>query len=177
MAIKNFIKKDTYSIIPNVSISKTNVSFNLVVYENESKNNVMLILNYSLGNQDKVFKIDKYVNSLSDFKEDEGIIFLFSDNTNEKQGFHEFTRKSVKGEKNSYSFIRESLHKESPKLIQIKDKVYEYDSSINKYFEKKDLKNTSIHFENYFPIMDKNHFELAYNYLMSLPEFENCEKA
>jgi hypothetical protein len=43
MAIKNFIKKDTYSIIPNVSISKTNVSFNLVVYENESKNNVMFI--------------------------------------------------------------------------------------------------------------------------------------
>ena len=175
MAIKNFIKKNTYSSIASVNLSKTAVSIQLDVYEDDSKEVKLMSLSYELAKEFPVQDVKSYVKDLSEYKEDEGIIFLFS-NTGDKQGYHEFTKKSVKGEKNSFSFIRESLHKESPRFVKIKDVVYEYDSANNKYEKAKNLKGTTTYFDNYFPIGDKNHFELAYNYLISLPEFENCEK-
>ena len=175
MAIKNFLKKDTYSVISNVSINRDNVNITLDIYEDESKKNKITVLNYSLNKGEIDEKIESFVKDLSEFKEDEGMVFLMN-SKEDKQGFHEFTKKSVKGEKNSFPFIRESLHKNTPQYVMIKGKVYEYFHDDNQYKEKTDLRGTSVYFENYFPIIDKNHFELAYNYLMSLPEFQSCEK-
>lgn len=174
MAIKNFLKNNTYSVISNLKISKSDVSITLDIYEDESKSIKLTTLNYFLDNGAKVENIEFFVKDLSEFKGDEGLVFLL--NNNEKQGFYEFTKKFVKGEKNSFSFIRESLHKYTPQYIKIKGKVYEYFYEDNQYKEKIDLRGTSVYFENYFPLTDKNHFELGYNYLMSLPEFESCEK-
>jgi len=126
MAIKNFIKKGTYSSISNLNVAKDKVDIQLTVYEDDSKENKFMAMQYSVDKTFPVVNIDKYVDDLSKFTEAEGLIFLFSNNKNEKQGFHEFTQRSVKGEKNSYNILRESSHKESPRFVKIKDVVYEY---------------------------------------------------
>ena len=93
MAIKNFIKKGTYSSISNLSVSKDRVDIQLTVYEDESKKDKFMTMAYDINKLFPVVTIDKHVDDLSKFTE-KGLIFLFSNNKNEKQGFHEFIEKS-----------------------------------------------------------------------------------
>jgi len=178
MAIKNFIKKDTYSEITGLICSKDYVQIRLTVYEDFSKNRTISELQYTCMKGEPIEEFDSYITDLVDFKKEEGEVLLISKDASVKQGIHTFTTKYVTGEKNIQNSVREHSHKKAPKYVFIKkeNKTYQYDLDKNQYIEKKDSKGTEKYFSDMFPMTDKNIYELAYNYLMTLEEFSKCEK-
>lgn len=167
MAIANFLKKNTYSVINSTSIDKQlkTIGFEIICYEDNTKTEVLLKKQFELSFDKQCEIINNIYYDEINIKKDNEEIFLL---TNDKQGLYikinqEFIQDGKLVLKSFFNLVR------IPEIIFI-EKENKYMRFKNNKYEDYDGFDNSHYWENNFDLLE-NSFKLSYNACKKLKLF------